>query len=423
MSYALLFQCSLSAFREDFLRDGIDGSKLLSLNSREVNQIYKRISSKKRNILIDHLNRIESSRQPPTWNSAPYLPPRSGVGNSRMPAPTPLQNPDNLDESDDGGWSDEFEDVDDYLEPASGPLHPGSSMNGNHQMFEGPEEAYEIPENELDEIRQQPHTGFERKPTIVDRLRDELSIFKGDNRQEPAAGGTPPPRPPRSNRLPGGGSPLAERHPPPPAHHHTPPPPPPPQNIQPPENEYEVMNDVITETQKNQRQYSPPPAGADFDLPPRPARRGVPEIPSESPPPSQSAQRPRYAYQKVNKPGRLVQEDELSGYDWYHGKIGRDHAQTIFHREQQSGMFLVRKSERDPKQPYTLVLWHCDRIWNIPIRKKDNGKYAAGIRKEGETEFFSVAEIVDHFKEVSLKLKSNANIQGSHTLTVPAPKN
>ncbi|XP_076436837.1 uncharacterized protein LOC143276229 isoform X4 [Babylonia areolata] len=401
-----LAKCSLSVFRDDFLRDGIDGSKLLRLKAQEVNQRYKNIPTKKRNLLIDYLSRIESSRQPATWSPAPYLPPRPGANNRKTLPPPPVQyqdspnGADGADGADDEGeWSDfdEDDDGDDYLEPATAPPEiqppPSPGYNANRNMPEPPEQYYEIPEEDLDEIRQQPQS-FERKPTIVEGLRDALS--KRPNRDTAADSPTPPPRPPRKSPV--GGSPFLDRRteaptpttrqpppPPPTTRYYTPPP------EQPPEDNYEVMNDVITETQRVQQL---PPAG----------------------------KRTRQPYQEVKKPGLQAPRDQLSVYDWYHGKISRDHAQKIFQREQQDGMFLIRKSETNPKQPYTLVLWHCNRIWNIPIRMKDNGNYAAGKFKEGETEFTSVLEIVEHFKEVSLNLKSDNAAQGNHKLTIPAPK-
>ncbi|XP_076436823.1 uncharacterized protein LOC143276229 isoform X2 [Babylonia areolata] len=431
-----LAKCSLSVFRDDFLRDGIDGSKLLRLKAQEVNQRYKNIPTKKRNLLIDYLSRIESSRQPATWSPAPYLPPRPGANNRKTLPPPPVQyqdspnGADGADGADDEGeWSDfdEDDDGDDYLEPATAPPEiqppPSPGYNANRNMPEPPEQYYEIPEEDLDEIRQQPQS-FERKPTIVEGLRDALS--KRPNRDTAADSPTPPPRPPRKSPV--GGSPFLDRRteaptpttrqpppPPPTTRYYTPPP------EQPPEDNYEVMNDVITETQRVQQL---PPAvhvrdGADTDVPPEPDRR---ERTPQPVPAERKGKRTRQPYQEVKKPGLQAPRDQLSVYDWYHGKISRDHAQKIFQREQQDGMFLIRKSETNPKQPYTLVLWHCNRIWNIPIRMKDNGNYAAGKFKEGETEFTSVLEIVEHFKEVSLNLKSDNAAQGNHKLTIPAPK-
>lgn len=48
-------------------------------------------------------------------------------------------------------------------------------------------------------------------------------------------------------------------------------------------------------------------------------------------------------------------------------------------------MFLVRKSERNPNQPYTLVLWHSSRLWNLPIRLREDKQYAAGTEKKDES--------------------------------------
>lgn len=48
-------------------------------------------------------------------------------------------------------------------------------------------------------------------------------------------------------------------------------------------------------------------------------------------------------------------------------------------------MFLIRKSERKADQPYTLVLWHHGRMWNLPVRLREDKKYAAGSKKADES--------------------------------------
>ncbi|XP_076461333.1 uncharacterized protein LOC143293882 isoform X4 [Babylonia areolata] len=398
-----LTESSLTAFRDDFLREGIDGNKLLRMQPRDIDTKYNFVTAKKRQVLKDHLSRIEST---PRVMAAPQLPPRPG----REPTPIP-QEQDDGDASDDGGWSDDFNsegsDDDDYLQPST-PAHI--------------QHAAPAPQ---------------------------------DNTPPP------PPRPPRMDR------PAPERPSYMNSHAHQPPPPPPvaaaaapqlpkrpvqhaPENM-PRDDVYEIMND---ESENAEAEYLHPEASAikpnnylDFSetskssvglaqqkpaaqrhsrevpLPPKPVKKA-----STEKPPQQGGwvfnhkQATPPAPPPVAAAAPATPEDELSAFEWYHGKISRDHAQTIFSREQKDGMYLIRKSERDPQQPYTLVIWHCNRIWNIPIRKVVNNKFAAGKYKEGETHFDGIPDLIEHFKVVSLNLKSDSQVQGTHNLTVPAPR-
>ncbi|XP_076461332.1 uncharacterized protein LOC143293882 isoform X3 [Babylonia areolata] len=457
-----LTESSLTAFRDDFLREGIDGNKLLRMQPRDIDTKYNFVTAKKRQVLKDHLSRIEST---PRVMAAPQLPPRPG----REPTPIP-QEQDDGDASDDGGWSDDFNsegsDDDDYLQPST-PAHiqhaaPGHKLNGHHRGLppEDPQAVYEIAADDFEEERS-PRRGIQRRSTILDRLKNELEIRKRESQArmqlpsdsdsdadepvyiEPVAclyrapqdnTPPPPPRPPRMDR------PAPERPSYMNSHAHQPPPPPPvaaaaapqlpkrpvqhaPENM-PRDDVYEIMNDE-SESSVGLAQQKPAAQrhSREVPLPPKPVKKA-----STEKPPQQGGwvfnhkQATPPAPPPVAAAAPATPEDELSAFEWYHGKISRDHAQTIFSREQKDGMYLIRKSERDPQQPYTLVIWHCNRIWNIPIRKVVNNKFAAGKYKEGETHFDGIPDLIEHFKVVSLNLKSDSQVQGTHNLTVPAPR-
>ncbi|KAL8613346.1 hypothetical protein ACOMHN_052585 [Nucella lapillus] len=380
-----LTQSSLTAFRDDFLRDNIDGCKLMRMQPRDVDVRYGSIPDRKRQILKDHLSRIETPKSPPSWNvAAPQIPPRSG---DRAPAALP-QSQEEGDDSDDG-WGSEFEDIDEeYLEPTLRPEHirqadaaaaaaaaaavaaQGSKLNGHPQPPPpDPEESqlvYEIPTEELEglSIQHAETKGLKRKASLVDRLKNELINRKRESQAEE----------------------ISEE-----------------------DSEEAIYIEPVTALCSGD--------SGEMSAPPRPGRK----LPGEKPPPPPPAQQGGWLFsnEQATAPAN---KDDLSSFPWYHGKIGRDHAQRIFAREQKEGMFLIRKSERDPQQPYTLVIWHSNRIWNIPIRKAADGKYAAGKYKQGETHFASLPDLVDHFKMVSLNLKSEDQVQGTHNLTVSAPQ-
>ncbi|PVD30952.1 hypothetical protein C0Q70_10228 [Pomacea canaliculata] len=87
-------------------------------------------------------------------------------------------------------------------------------------------------------------------------------------------------------------------------------------------------------------------------------------------------------------------KEDLSSYPWFHGNIKREDADHIFAREHMEGMFLIRKSERKADQPYTLVLWHHGRMWNLPVRLREDKKYAAGSKKADESQLVFMMAVI-----------------------------
>lgn len=412
----------------------------MRMQPRDVDARYGNIPDRKRQILKDHLSRIESPRSPPSWNvaaAAPQLPPRPGL-QQRAPAPLP-QPQDDGDASDDGWGSDDFEDDidEEYLEPTSTPAHikqaaaPGHKLNGHPRQLPPdpgePQPEYEIPAEELEALNAQrfESKGLTRKPTLVDRLKNELEVRK---RESQVQQDTPPlpPRPARGNaagpEVPSYTNTPSEQPAPPRLRPPPPQPTPPAQAMLPPDDVYEIVNDSPqVPPEKSVEKSEPRPTGprhsGEVPIPPRQGKK----LSTEKPPPPPPTQQGGWLFNN-EQATPTARGDDLNAYEWYHGKISRDHAQSVFNREQKDGMFLIRKSERSPEQPYTLVIWYCNRIWNIPIRKLNNNKFAAGKPKEGETHFDSLPELVEHFKVVSLNLKTDEQFQGTHNLTVPAPR-
>ncbi|KAK7109577.1 B-cell linker protein-like isoform X5 [Littorina saxatilis] len=383
-----LNQSSLSAFRDHFINEGIDGSKLMGLTSEDVDKRYNRVPKKKREVLKDHLRTIRNLRSPPTWNtSTPPLPPRPGGGPRMAPSIPATQDDEDLS---DGGWDTDFdgdddsEDPEEYLEPTTvPPPRPAPSTNGGHRLPPPPplQSEYEIGSDEEEHSPAPP--SLVRKSSIVDRLKNELQT------RHPTGDPVPPPRPPPARNIGHGKQPL----------------PPLPTSAHPPQ--------------------PPPPIRREPPKPPAEPSRPVKKKSAEKPPPQPPVPREQGGFLFNDPQAKAVAPpgDDLSGYPWYHGKISRDQGTKIFEREQKDGMFLIRKSVRDANQPYTLVIWQSNRLWNIPIRKLSNSMYAAGKFKQGETQFNSIVDLVEHFKVVSLSLKSAADqAEGTNKLTIPAPK-
>ncbi|KAK7109578.1 hypothetical protein V1264_013595 [Littorina saxatilis] len=406
-----LNQSSLSAFRDHFINEGIDGSKLMGLTSEDVDKRYNRVPKKKREVLKDHLRTIRNLRSPPTWNtSTPPLPPRPGGGPRMAPSIPATQDDEDLS---DGGWDTDFdgdddsEDPEEYLEPTTvPPPRPAPSTNGGHRLPPPPplQSEYEIGSDEEEHSPAPP--SLVRKSSIVDRLKNELQT------RHPTGDPVPPPRPPPARNIGHGKQPL----PPLPTETRG--------NPAPPEDVYEIMSDSTDQGSAHPPQ-PPPPIRREPPKPPAEPSRPVKKKSAEKPPPQPPVPREQGGFLFNDPQAKAVAPpgDDLSGYPWYHGKISRDQGTKIFEREQKDGMFLIRKSVRDANQPYTLVIWQSNRLWNIPIRKLSNSMYAAGKFKQGETQFNSIVDLVEHFKVVSLSLKSAADqAEGTNKLTIPAPK-
>ncbi|XP_046435102.1 B-cell linker protein-like [Neodiprion fabricii] len=88
------------------------------------------------------------------------------------------------------------------------------------------------------------------------------------------------------------------------------------------------------------------------------------------------------------------------------------------------GCFLVRPSSTNAEQPFTLVLWAIGRPYNIAIRKRFDGQYALGERKDGEVVFETIDALVNYYQKNDLVLKSKGIQTGTTRLTqTPQKKN
>ncbi|XP_076436103.1 uncharacterized protein LOC143275702 isoform X2 [Babylonia areolata] len=100
--------------------------------------------------------------------------------------------------------------------------------------------------------------------------------------------------------------------------------------------------------------------------------------------------------------------DPLARYDWYHGDLQRTIGDQRVRAVGQSGAFLVRMSAKDPRFPYTLVVFHNGQVNNLRIRKRLDGKVALGDEKPGEVSFESVPMLIEHHQKHPVVLLGNA---------------
>ncbi|XP_035291890.1 SH2 domain-containing protein 6 isoform X7 [Anguilla anguilla] len=163
---------------------------------------------------------------------------------------------------------------------------------------------------------------------------------------------------------------------------------------------------------------APPPRGGPCEaLPPRAGPRGAPYArggPREAPPP------------KGLKKSALsaTAESQLQAEEWFAGNCDRKTAEVVLSRVNKDGAFLVRySSAQNTRQPYTLVVFFRQKVYNIPIRYLEHTQgYALGKEGKKSEEFFSnLQEIISHHRNKPIQLIDSKS-QAKHTtyLTHPA---
>ncbi|KZC05897.1 Lymphocyte cytosolic protein 2 [Dufourea novaeangliae] len=111
---------------------------------------------------------------------------------------------------------------------------------------------------------------------------------------------------------------------------------------------------------------------------------------------------------------------------WYHN-VSRDQATALIKEQStygnpQDGYFLLRPSASVVNNPLTLVLWYKDRVYNVPVRRRPDNRYALGFAKVNEQSFSSVEDIVMFYTREELVLHSGGVNMGSTKLTDTPPK-
>ncbi|XDV38949.1 hypothetical protein PO909_008259 [Leuciscus waleckii] len=98
---------------------------------------------------------------------------------------------------------------------------------------------------------------------------------------------------------------------------------------------------------------------------------------------------------------------------WYVGQISRGEAESCLRRVNRDGAFLVRdSSNRSSNQPYTLVVLYQEKVYNIQIRRFQNGFMLGTGMKSSET-FERVGGIINQHKHSPLLLIDAKNRESS----------
>merc|ERR1711974_295625 len=109
--------------------------------------------------------------------------------------------------------------------------------------------------------------------------------------------------------------------------------------------------------------------------------------------------------------GRLPSCLEVSGEPWYK-PVDRKTAEEMVKKVGENGCFLVRDSRHGGvDSPLTLTLFNNDKVFNISIRLRPDGKVALGKEKPDELGYTSVVAMVADHKIESLALTAGSSQQ------------
>uniref|UniRef100_A0A3Q2QTR4 SH2 domain-containing protein n=1 Tax=Fundulus heteroclitus TaxID=8078 RepID=A0A3Q2QTR4_FUNHE len=99
---------------------------------------------------------------------------------------------------------------------------------------------------------------------------------------------------------------------------------------------------------------------------------------------------------------------------WYVGKVTRGQAEGCLKRVYKDGAYLVRDSTRQqPNQPFTLMVFYQDKVYNIQIRQQ-NQQFQLGTGLKAQEFFPSVSDIISHYSQSPLVLIDAKNKTSSH---------
>ncbi|XP_039314209.1 serine/arginine repetitive matrix protein 1 isoform X2 [Solenopsis invicta] len=209
------------------------------------------------------------------------------------------------------------------------------------------------------------------------------------------------------------------------------------------EEDYEIYESIteapednyLSPIQRTNDAQEPPPLPAKPSPPPPPSTlpsRTRSEKHKERSPDKKSATLPHagsnssLSTERATRP--LPPPPERQSYvdkPWFHN-VTREQAIILIkertYSNPQNGYFLLRPSTTNPGNPLALVLWFKDRVYNVPVRKRNDNRYALGSAKMNERSFSTVEEIVQLYMKEELILYSGGVPTGSTRLTDTPPK-
>ncbi|XP_074528667.1 lymphocyte cytosolic protein 2a [Halichoeres trimaculatus] len=160
-------------------------------------------------------------------------------------------------------------------------------------------------------------------------------------------------------------------------------------------------------------------------MPPRPGLPGPPTRHGDSLPPNvpklhSGMGDPRGSFlgqsvdrQSIRPPPPSSSRSQEMDPHWYVGKVTRGQAEGCLKRVNKDGAYLVRDSTRQlDNQPFTLMVFYQDKVFNIQIRQQNN-QFLLGTGLKVQESFPSVSDIIGHYSQSPLLLIDAKNRRSS----------
>lgn len=141
-----------------------------------------------------------------------------------------------------------------------------------------------------------------------------------------------------------------------------------------------------------------------------------PPVPNRPLPPTPKPQQEKTISDGVR--GGLL-PSSLDHQPWFHN-VDRKQAEELI-KNGVDGYFLIRPSSQS-QNPLTLTLWYNQRVYNISVRQRKDGRIALGFEKPDEQSFSSIEEMVTNYQSENLLLFSRNERTGRTVLKNSPPK-
>ncbi|XP_070621255.1 B-cell linker protein-like [Erythrolamprus reginae] len=118
------------------------------------------------------------------------------------------------------------------------------------------------------------------------------------------------------------------------------------------------------------------------------------------------------------KSDNLPEDPDMKNAPWYAGSCDRPTAEAALLQFNKNGGFMVRQSSRhSARQPFTLVVFYKNRVYNIPVHyQESSGQFALGKDPKSHELVDSVSSIIKKYSERPLVLIDGSTSAKEQTL-------
>ncbi|XP_026285470.1 B-cell linker protein isoform X2 [Frankliniella occidentalis] len=142
-----------------------------------------------------------------------------------------------------------------------------------------------------------------------------------------------------------------------------------------------------------------------------------PPVPNRPLPPTPRPHPETNSSPETSKGGLCI--SNLEHQPWFQN-VDRKQAEELI-KNGIDGYFLIRPSSQS-QNPLTLTLWFNNRVYNISVRQRKDGRIALGFEKPDEQSFSSIEEMVINYQSENLLLFSRNERTGRTVLTKSPPR-